>query len=112
MCSRHAAAPIRPTPASDPPRRAASAISESLRSSDISARIGGDEFAVVLFGIDDDDVHTAIEQITTAVTEDNRDTVTGSGLSISLGAATSVGDESIDDLIARGWPNGSFSSSS
>ena len=73
---------------------------ESFRAEDIIARIGGDEFAILLPGVDTEQVETAVERVREAVAKlpplEN-----GFLFSISLGQATSETPEGLDDAIKR-----------
>lgn len=79
-------------------KRAATCINESIRRADVAARIGGDEFAVLLYGTDEDDARRVIDAIEARITEDNRLTrpqgadpssaLDASSLSVAFGAST------------------------
>ncbi|BCP55418.1 diguanylate cyclase [Kaistia sp. 32K] len=65
-----------------------------------AARIGGDEFAVLLPGADEAGAERTIEDIRRLV-ELNNQFYTGLTLSLSMGAATSEPGESLDDVVKR-----------
>jgi diguanylate cyclase (GGDEF)-like protein len=68
-------------------RRAAQILEESFRSEDIVARVGGDEFAVLLPGVGVEQVEMALQRVRCAVAE--AEPVVGRcRLSVSLGYAT------------------------
>lgn len=77
-------------------------IRDNVRKSDIPCRIGGDEFAVLLSGIDSDEaleigrrVHRDIATLTLPRPYEFL------RLSVSVGGALAEADESIEDLLAR-----------
>ncbi len=92
-------------------QRAASCIDHATRRADLAARIGGDEFAVLLFGTDAAGASQAIATIQDRIVEDNRidrarpptDEITGSAceLSIAFGSATVGPEETIDAFVSR-----------
>jgi diguanylate cyclase (GGDEF)-like protein len=73
-------------------RRLAAAWSVPLRASDMLARYGGDEFAVMLPNCPADRACAVIERIRAATPE---------GLGVSAGLTTSDGSDSAEDLILR-----------
>ena len=91
--------------------RAATCIDQATRRADVAARIGGDEFAVLLYGSDCDGAHRAIAAIEALIVEDNRLTCeqetarespsSACSLSIAFGAATALPDETLDAFVTR-----------
>ncbi len=67
-------------------------LAAAFRGEDVIARVGGDEFAVLLLGSNPDDTFGAVERLRTATPE------TGS---FSAGIAVGRADESLEDLMAR-----------
>ncbi len=82
-------------------QRAAIAISSAVRTSDTVARIGGDEFAVLLYGADDDAARTVVDNIKLAIATDNLDESHNSKLSISVGLACASAGESVSEIVTR-----------
>lgn len=82
-------------------KETANILKESVRSTDIVTRIGGDEFAIFLPHTSKETAHTVLERIekgTKIYNEDNRDTPIK--ISISLGLDTvNTRDESLDEAI-------------
>jgi diguanylate cyclase (GGDEF)-like protein/PAS domain S-box-containing protein len=77
-------------------RRTAQIIIEAFRAEDVVARIGGDEFAVLLPGADSTAVEKAISRVKELVAIQN-ELMPGPALSISVGGAT--GDQSLVDTL-------------
>ena len=73
---------------------------ESFRAEDIVARIGGDEFAILLPGVDTEQVATAVERVMEAVAKLPK-TDNDFNFSISLGQATSETPEGLEDAIKK-----------
>ncbi len=82
-------------------QRTAVALATSTRSSDVVARIGGDEFAVVLYDTDAEAVAAVIDKIRERVHADNEGVRSGRALSVAFGAATAQPDDTAGELVAR-----------
>jgi diguanylate cyclase (GGDEF)-like protein/PAS domain S-box-containing protein len=81
-------------------RRAASVIRSAFRSEDIIARMGGDEFAVILPSTDVKAAQAAIDRIHKAISRESRAGIDPK-LKISLGSATAQQNESLEQALKR-----------
>jgi diguanylate cyclase (GGDEF)-like protein len=72
-----------------------------LRPDDLLARLGGEEFAVLLPGIDDDRARSVGERIRAAVAEGVRVGPMCEPLTVSVGVATARRGDDVDSLLAR-----------
>jgi diguanylate cyclase (GGDEF)-like protein/PAS domain S-box-containing protein len=77
----------------------AGALRRRVRSTDVAARIGGDEFAVILIGVDEPAAATAAAALATAIAEHSL--ATGLGTTASVGVAMIEPGSSADELFAR-----------
>ncbi len=82
-------------------RRAANLISTSVRSSDVVARVGGHEFALLLYSTDETSARLVVEKIERAIADENLWRESTVALSISLGIARVDGKESVTEVLAR-----------
>lgn len=80
-------------------RRAAEALKASCYEGYIAARIGGDEFAIIMPGVDEQTAAEALERIQALIVLNNK-YYRDPELSISLGAATSRADTSLEKVIS------------
>jgi diguanylate cyclase (GGDEF)-like protein len=67
-------------------------LAAAFRGEDVIARVGGDEFAVVLLGSTPDDAYGAVERLRSATPEDG---------SFSAGIAVGAAAEGLEELMAR-----------
>lgn len=81
-------------------RRAGEVLDKLVTTPAHSARIGGDEFAILLPGTDEAGAEKTIEDIRRLVDLNNQ-YYSGSALSLSLGAATSMPGETLEDVVKR-----------
>ena len=82
-------------------RASASVLTSSVRSCDLVARVGGDEFGIVAFGLDDHECQRLVARVLDAVTARNLERPADALLSLSCGGATRRRGESSDALVAR-----------
>ena len=75
-------------------KAAATALTESFRAEDILARIGGDEFGVLLPGVDSAQVEVTLERLKSAVSN-AEPSINGFPLSISFGSATAAAPDEL-----------------
>ncbi len=76
----------------------ASIIKNCFRGEDIVARIGGDEFSVLLPGMDNSGANKAKDRIQKRIEEHNQEQDTEIPLSLSIGCATAVSGDSLADV--------------
>ena len=81
-------------------RRAASVIRSAFRSEDIIARMGGDEFAVVLPSTDNKAVQQAVDRIQKAIIKEHQAGIEPK-LKISLGCATGQQNETLEQVLKK-----------
>ena len=79
----------------------ANLLSSTFRDSDIAARLAGDEFCVLLSGSSALAARTAIDRLSAAVEEHNRQSSPALSISVGLADWDPAGDESLDDLMKR-----------
>jgi len=80
-------------------RRAAEVLKASIDSSYMAARIGGDEFIIIMPGADEETAHALVKRMHTLVTVNNK-YHPGPALSFALGAATSAPGLSLEKVIS------------
>lgn len=81
-------------------RRAAEALQASVRGEDVVARVGGDEFAIILAASDTAAAEQALVRIRGLV-ELNNKYYGGVGLSLALGAATGDGSNPLSEVLRQ-----------
>jgi diguanylate cyclase (GGDEF)-like protein len=81
-------------------RRAAEVLRAAFGETDIAARIGGDEFAVLLPNTSIEDAQQAIERVRTLIPLNNT-YYQGSELSLSIGASTHEAGETLEKTLSR-----------
>ncbi len=82
-------------------RRSATVLRRAARSSDVVARTGADEFAVLMYGSNRDTAESFRHRLAVAVDGHNATTPDKPLLSLSTGTATAVASESIEQLVKR-----------
>ena len=81
-------------------RRAGEVLSKAVDKPSYAARIGGDEFAILLPGTDERDAKVVMDGIENLL-EVNNQFYTGLPLSFAMGAATSRPGERLEDVVKR-----------
>jgi diguanylate cyclase (GGDEF)-like protein len=81
-------------------RRAAEVLRAAFGEADVVARIGGDEFAVLMVDTEADQAHAAIERVRTLIPLNNK-YYQGPELSVAMGAATREPGEALEKLLGR-----------
>ncbi|MDH3753651.1 MAG: sensor domain-containing diguanylate cyclase [Acidimicrobiia bacterium] len=79
----------------------AQVVSGGVRASDLVARVGGDEFSVVLFGSDEPAARLVMEHLQEAFARANASAPVPLPLKVSIGLATAQPGEAFRDLVAR-----------
>ena len=82
-------------------QRAAAAFGDAAGPTDLAARVGGDEFAVVSYALSDDEIEDLVACLGAAISARNAAADDGIELSISLGHARSRPDDSVEDVFKR-----------
>ncbi len=82
-------------------RRAAAALSANTRTADTVARIGGDEFAVLLYGVGADDAAAIVDNIQHSIALSNELAPAVAPLSVAFGISTSQADDDVTSLVGR-----------
>ncbi|RYG66637.1 diguanylate cyclase, partial [bacterium] len=81
-------------------RRAGEVLNELVKKPQHACRIGGDEFAILMPGCDENDGQAMIENIGKLVAVNNQ-FYTGSTLSFAIGAATAKAGERLEEAVKR-----------
>ena len=79
----------------------ANLLSATFRNSDITARLAGDEFCVLLSGSSALEARSAVDRLMAAVEERNRDSTPALSLSVGLADWSPASEESLDELMRR-----------
>lgn len=80
-------------------RRVAAAIRALIRADDLLFRWGGDEFLVVLFGLDETEVHRRLATVNQQLMKDQTGPLTSAPVSVSVGVAPFNNSAMIQDAI-------------
>lgn len=75
-------------------------IDDVVRGEDVVARLGGEEFAVLLPGSDTSTAMDVADRVRTRITEESAANVSGP-LTVSIGAATVRTDDTVESVLAR-----------
>jgi diguanylate cyclase (GGDEF)-like protein len=81
-------------------RRAGEVLSKAVDMPSCAARIGGDEFVLLMPGKDADGGHATCEEISRLIDLNNQ-FYTGAPLSLAMGCATSIPGEPLEDTVRR-----------
>lgn len=73
---------------------------EVIRAEDLLARLGGEEFAVLLPGADTSRAVEVADRVRAGISEDSRSEVTGP-LTVSIGVATARPGDTVESILAR-----------
>jgi len=78
-------------------------LQDLIRTTDVAARVGGDEFAIILDHLDGDSAADTAERIGRCVADNPLDLGAGTlALRMSIGVATILRGDSVEDVIRRG----------